>query len=230
MIRCIAIDDEPLALTIISSFCKRKGGLDISTYSEPHAGLDAVLEQKPDIVFLDIEMNSLNGLDIARKIPDNCLVIFTTAHAQFALEGFNLDAVDFLHKPIAYERFETAIDKAVRRINSSYKEKPRTITVKQEYESRIINTDEIMYIEAMENYSKIHLADGSRILSRASMKSILDMLPTGAFVRVHKSYIVSARHILSYCHNQLTLSDGTTKIPIGRRYYGNFSDIINKEY
>lgn len=103
---CIAIDDEPIALLIISQFCERKGGLELTTFSEPLTGLKEIARCKPDLVFLDIEMNSISGLDIAHALPPESCLIFTTAHAQYALDGFDLDAVDFLHKPFAYERFE----------------------------------------------------------------------------------------------------------------------------
>ena len=115
---CIAIDDEPLALLVITQFCERFGNLDLSTFSEPRIGLEEIKRHKPDLVFLDIEMNSINGLDIAHALPRECCFIFTTAHAQYALNGFDLDAVDFLHKPFAYERFKKAVEKAIRRIET----------------------------------------------------------------------------------------------------------------
>lgn len=114
-----------------SSFVKRSGNIKFWTFSEPGHGFQAIEEQKPDIVFLDIEMNSYNGIEIAKKLPDNCLLIFTTVHAQYALEGFELNAIDFLHKPFSYERFERAIYKALKVIttnnNSEY------IIIKQDY-------------------------------------------------------------------------------------------------
>ena len=110
-INCIAIDDEPIALFIIKQFCDRKGGMEITTFCDPRIGLEEIIRTKPDLVFLDIEMNGLNGLDVAKALPVECTLIFTTAHAKYALDGFNLDAVDFLHKPIAYKRFERAVEK-----------------------------------------------------------------------------------------------------------------------
>lgn len=104
-LRCIAIDDEPMALLIIEQFCRRKGGIELTTFSEPTIGLEEIRMKEPDLVFLDIHMNSINGLEIADTLPEKCCFIFTTAYAQYALEGFNLDAVDFLHKPFSYERF-----------------------------------------------------------------------------------------------------------------------------
>lgn len=118
-ISCIAIDDEPMALLVIEQFCQRRGGIELTTYSEPQNGIDEIIRTKPQLVFLDIHMSCINGLDIARSIPHETCIIFTTAHAQYALEGFNLDAVDYLHKPFAYERFCRAVDKAMRRINTT---------------------------------------------------------------------------------------------------------------
>lgn len=105
-ISCIAIDDEPLALLVISRFCERRGDIDLKTFSEPRVGIEQIRLLKPDLVLLDIEMNSISGLDVAGALPCECCFIFTTAHAQYALDGFDLDAVDFLHKPFAYERFD----------------------------------------------------------------------------------------------------------------------------
>lgn len=117
-IKCIAIDDEPLALTIIAHFCQRTGKMDVSCYTDPEAGMEAIRKEQPELVFLDIEMNSISGLDIAKELPPECEFIFTTAYAQFALDGFNLDAADFLHKPFAYERFLKAVEKGLKRIEA----------------------------------------------------------------------------------------------------------------
>ncbi len=117
-ITCIAIDDEPMALLVVEQFCRRKGGMELTTFSEPRVGLEEICRRKPDLVFLDIQMNSLNGLEIADRLPRECCFIFTTAYAEYALDGFDLDAVDFLHKPFSYERFEVAVEKALRRIHA----------------------------------------------------------------------------------------------------------------
>ncbi|HJB73659.1 MAG TPA: response regulator, partial [Candidatus Barnesiella merdigallinarum] len=165
---CIAIDDEPLALLVITQFCERFGGLELTTFSEPLVGLEEIRRCKPDLVFIDIEMNSISGLDIARDLPEECCFIFTTAHAQYALNGFELDAVDFLHKPFAYERFEKAVEKAIRRIETERDRTPDSIVVKQEYNNVTIPTNDILYIEAMENYTKIFRESGGYILSRTN--------------------------------------------------------------
>ena len=102
ILRAIAIDDEPVALTIIEQFCKRAGDIAISVYSDPVLGTDAVMREHPDLVFLDIEMNGVSGIDIAKNLPEGTFLIFTTAYARFALDGFELNAVDFLHKPFSF--------------------------------------------------------------------------------------------------------------------------------
>lgn len=113
--KAIAIDDEPIALDIIKQYCQRKGDIQLETFTSPRLGLQRILEWKPDIVFLDIEMNGTSGLDLARRIPSTCCLILTTAYARYALDGFEADAVDFLHKPYFYDRFTRAIQKAIGR-------------------------------------------------------------------------------------------------------------------
>ena len=166
-IRCIAIDDEPMALLVIEQFCRRKGGLSLETFSEPHVGLETIRRTRPELVFLDIRMNGMDGLEVAQALPKGCCLIFTTAYAQYALDGFDLDAVDFLHKPFAYERFVRAVDKALRRIEARAKsDRTETVTLKQEYNNVVIPVDEILYLEAMENYTKVHRRNGIHSLAQ----------------------------------------------------------------
>lgn len=218
-IRCIAIDDEPMALLVIEQFCHRKGGMEVESFSEPHIGWEAIRRTRPDLVFLDIRMNGMNGLEIADALPKECCLIFTTAYAQYALDGFDLDAVDFLHKPFAYERFERAVDKALRRLEArSGSERQEVITLKQEYNNVVVPIEEIRYLEAMENYTKIHRRDGKYILSRTSLKRTSELLPADQFLRVHKSYVVALSQVAEYTHAQLRLKGCPTTIPIGRTY------------
>lgn len=223
-IHCIAIDDEPLALTIISNFCLRYGHIRLETFCEPRIGLEAIRQQHPDLVFLDIEMNSLSGLDIARTIASEIRFIFTTAHAQFAVDGFNLDAVDFLYKPFSYERFVQALEKTMRRIHAEEMDNlPETIIVKQEYNHIVIPIAEIYYIEAMENYIKIFRNNGSTILSKNSMKSMQAMLPEKDFIRIHKSFLVAYNNIESYNHHEVIVKNPKVRaLPIGRTYVTEF--------
>ena len=216
-IKCIAIDDEPMALIIIEQFCKRRGGITVSTFSEPNVGLNAIRNEKPDLVFLDIEMNCIDGLEIAGSLPPDVPFIFTTAHARYALEGFELNAVDFLHKPFSYERFVKAVEKAELRMSAaSYA--PSTLIVKEEYNNITIPTDEIYYIEAVGNYVKIYRSGSRNVLSRMTMKEVQSMLPASQFIRIHRSFIVSKQKIERFNKNSMKLRDITRPLPIGKCY------------
>ena len=177
-------------------------------------------EQK-DIVFLDIEMNSTKGLDIAHALPPESCLIFTTAHAQYALDGFDLDAVDLLHKPFAYERFEKAVEKAIVLIEARQHKVPENIIIKQEYNNISIPISDILYIEAMENYTKIFRINGNYILSRTSLKSIQEMLPEKAFLRTHRSYIIPVNKVERFSKREINLTGCRIVIPIGRQYAEN---------
>ncbi|HBL70810.1 LytTR family DNA-binding domain-containing protein [uncultured Alistipes sp.] len=228
-IRCIAIDDEPMALLVIEQFCRRKGGLSLETFSEPHVGLETIRRTRPELVFLDIRMNGMDGLEVAQALPKGCCLIFTTAYAQYALDGFDLDAVDFLHKPFAYERFVRAVDKALRRIEARAKsDRTETVTLKQEYNNVVIPVNEILYLEAMENYTKVHRRNGRYILSRNSLKRTAELLPADQFLRVHKSYVVALSQVAEYSHVQLRLKESSVIIPIGRTYVDVFLQRIRK--
>lgn len=230
VIKCIAIDDEPIALSVISQFCDRLGNIDVTVYSDPRLGLEAVLKNKPDIVFLDIEMNDINGLSIAKEIGPDVAFIFTTAYLQYALDGYDLDAVDFLHKPFSFDRFKIAMEKASRRVAFlKINHRPKTIIVKQEYANISISTDEIMYIEAMENYAKIYRANGGCIISRSSMKAIMEILPINAFVRIHRSYITPVDKIVSFNRQSVKLSTGLS-LPVGRQYVESLLERMSNNY
>lgn len=226
-IRCVAIDDEPLALDIIEKFCQRIGNIDLQKFNNPVEGLDYVRQHKPDIVFLDIEMDGINGLEIAARLPENTCFIFTTAYLKYALDGFDLDAVDYLHKPFSYNRFQTAFSKALRRIGrQQFQTTSQCITVKQDYNNINIPIDDIMYIEAVEGYSKIFRSSGEYITSRILLKNIFSILPQDCFLRIHRSFIVSRSKIKSFSKQEIVLIDGTT-LPIGRQYAAEITNKIS---
>ncbi len=229
MMKCVAIDDEPIALSIIEQYCKRLEDVEIVTFTDPIEGLKCVCNSSPDVVFIDIEMGDINGIELARKLPQGVCLIFSTAYAQFAIDGFELNAVDFLHKPFAFSRFERAIQKVANLKSLSQKTIATNsdITVKVEYHSVKINTSTINYIEAMDNYVRIHTSTSRPIISQMSMKSIEEILTQEDFMRLHKSYIVSRRSIESYTRTQVTLHDNST-LPIGRTYQNEFAEWISK--
>lgn len=231
-ISCIAIDDEPIALLVISQFCERKGGLDLKTFNEPRVGMEEIRRCRPDLVFLDIEMNGISGLEVAKALPERCCLIFTTAHAQYALDGFNLDAVDFLHKPFSYDRFERAVEKAIRymenfSVENGTEQLPATIVVKQEYNNVSIPVGDIFYIEALENYIKIFRTTGGNILSRMNIKAMGELLPENAFLRVHRSYIVPVDKVERFTKHEIRLAGLSFPIPIGRSYAKQVYDILS---
>lgn len=211
-IKCVAIDDEPLALEVIRKFCERIGGIDVQTFSDPAAGLDVIKREKPSIAFLDIEMENISGLTIASQLPPETCFIFTTAYLNYAMDGFELDAVDYLHKPFAFSRFQTAFAKAVRRIEgaSRPREDNRSLMVKQEYNTVNVPLRSILYIEAMEGYVKIFREDGICTVSRIILKNVGSQLPEEDFLRIHRSFIVSKSKIKSFNRQSVTLSSGVT--------------------
>ena len=238
-ITCIAIDDEPMALLIIEQFCRRKGSISLTTYSEPSTGVRQIECTNPDLVFLDIQMNSISGLEIAERLPVGCCLIFTTAHAGYALEGFELDAVDFLHKPFSYERFEKAVDKAYRRIETadavsaveaSGTPLPQTLTIIQEYCNVTIPLDDIVYIEALGNYIKIYRVSNGYILSHTTMKAVLTQLPAHAFLRVHRSFIVAINKIERFTKSSIQLAGRTNSIPVGKKYAEQVYDLLRSSH
>ena len=207
-IKCVAIDDEPLALEVIRKFCERIGGIDVQTFSDPAAGLDVIKREKPSIAFLDIEMENISGLTIASQLPPETCFIFTTAYLNYAMDGFELDAVDYLHKPFAFSRFQTAFAKAVRRIEgaSRPREDNRSLMVKQEYNTVNVPLRSILYIEAMEGYVKIFREDGICTVSRIILKNVGSPMPEEDFLRMHRTFFVSQSKIKRFNRKSVTLS------------------------
>ncbi|MFI3304745.1 MAG: LytTR family DNA-binding domain-containing protein [Rikenellaceae bacterium] len=229
MIRCIAIDDEPIALSIITQYCNRRGGIELSTFTNPMAGIEQVRQTMPDLLFLDIEMGGVNGVELAHNIPNGVNLVFTTAYAQFAIDGFELNAVDYLHKPFSFARFERAVERVEQRIQMTQNlAKDDEITLRVEYQSVRISRSEIVYIEAMDNYVRIHLTSSRPVMTQMSMKSIEEMLPESQFMRVHKSYIVPRHSISSYSKSQIELKRVDDMIPIGRTYQASFATWIKE--
>ena len=217
-IKCVAIDDEPLALDIIRNFCQRLGGIELTTFTQPLEGLNHIVDTRPDVVFLDIEMGDVDGLSIARRLPTETCFIFTTAYLRYALDGFDLDAVDYLHKPFSYARFQAAFNKDIRRLGQNQiQSSGQSIVVKQDYNNISIPIDDIIYVEAMEGYSKIYRLSGNCVVTRLILKNLLQLLPETDFVRVHRSFVVNRSKIRTFSRTKITLTNGV-EIPVGRLY------------
>ncbi|MDO4172777.1 MAG: LytTR family DNA-binding domain-containing protein [Prevotellaceae bacterium] len=226
LIKCVAIDDEPLALEVIDKFCQRLGSIELKKFSNPAIGLEAIGQSRPDIVFLDIEMDGINGLDIASRLPKDTCFIFTTAYLRYAVNGFDLDAVDYLHKPFAYSRFQIAFSKAMRRIGrEQIQTAPQSIVVKQEYNNISIPLDDILYIEAIEAYSRIFRLTGKCVTSRILLKNIYTMLSPELFLRIHRSFVVSKSKIKSFTKQEVILNNGKA-LPVGRQYASELFAIL----
>lgn len=171
-------------------------------------------------------MNSLNGLEIADKLPRECYFIFTTAYAEYALNGFDLDAVDFLHKPFSYERFEVAVEKALRRIHARRPSVPESLVVKQEYNNVSIPLNDILYVEALGNYVKIVRASGGHVLTRTNLKAITDLLSADRFMRIHRSYVVPVASVMSFTRSKIALKGCEGSLPVGAQYVAQILETL----
>jgi len=218
MIRALAIDDEPLALSVIETFCSRLDYIDLQkTFTKPNEALKHLKKFPVDLLFLDIHMPSLNGLDFYKNVEQNTAVIFCTAHSQFAVEGFNLNALDYLLKPFTLNRFKQATEKARDFFAQKSSQKANGyIFVRADYSLQKINLDDILYIEALDDYLKIHLHKQKTIVARMTMKAMQEKLPLTEFIRVHRSFIIPIKKVESFKNKSLQILD--KKIPVGSSY------------
>lgn len=197
-IRCIVVDDEPLAVEMLAAFIRKTPSLELTaTFTDPVLALSAIGEEKPDLVFLDIQMPDLNGLEISRLLPQDTRVIFTTAFRQYAFESYEVEALDYLLKPIRYQKFIESVSKAerwmeIRQASVRPERNRRFAFIKTDGEYRNIDFDQILYVEGMKDYILIHLeSETEPIVAHMTMKAIEEKLPSDMFMRVHRSYIVA---------------------------------------
>ncbi len=231
MISCVAIDDEPVALEVIEEFISRTPSLELKgAFSDPYAGAEFLKTNKVQLLFLDIQMPRITGLQLLKSLPEPPLVIFTTAYSNYAVEGFNLNAIDFLLKPIDYDRFLKAVNKAEEYI--SYREKPAEtqvatpfIFVKSDYQIVKIDVDDITMVEGMDDYVKI-FTNKKMTLTNMTMKDILSKLPANKFARVHRSYIISLLHIESVRNKRIKIGD--KQIPVGDSFAESFYKMLGE--
>lgn len=217
MIKALAIDDEPLALSVIESFCSQLDYIDLQkTFTKPNEALKHLNKYPVDLLFLDIHMPSLTGIDFYKNIEQNTLVIFCTAHGQYAVEGFNLNALDYLLKPFTFDRFKQATDKARDYVTLSVNQKNQHIFIRADYRLQKIILDDITHIEALDDYLKIYIHQQKTIVARMTMKTMLEKLPSSDFIRVHRSFIVPIKKVESLRNKMLQIGD--KKIPIGNSY------------
>lgn len=244
MVRCIAIDDEPLALRQIKSYIERCEQLElVATCRSAQEALDVIKEQPVDLILVDINMPDMNGLDFVRSLTSNYYIIFTTAHSEFALEGFKLNAIDYLMKPFSFTEFMKAVQKVVSLVElvqrchaaesaimvqeESTDEVIDTISVKADYKTQIVKTADIVYLESAGEYVRLHIEDNSTITTLFRLKNMEAALPSSSFLRVHRSYIVNLKRISSYTKGRIFLDNGEY-IPLGENYKDRLFEYLNK--
>lgn len=220
-LKCIAIDDEPPALRVIREYAGKFPALQLlHTFDDAITAAEYLRQYPVDLLFIDINMPDITGLDLVRSLAQKPMIIFTTAYKKFAHEGFELDAVDYLLKPISFERFSRAVNKAIEYYE--YKNRPKeeseeSLFVYSEYRMIRISLCDIEYIESLEDYIKLHLLNDKPVLTLMTLKGVLEKLPVNKFKRIHRSYIVSADRVKSILNRKVTLLSGT-ELPISDSY------------
>lgn len=231
-LRCCIIDDEPLAQELIKGYVEQTPFLElVNTFSSASMAVKTIIEDKIDIVFLDIQMSELNGIEFARVIPPTSKIIFITAFEQYALEAFKANALDYLLKPVSYNEFFASVNKALRWFEMAEGVKNGNdgndyIIIKSEYKLIQIAISNILYIEGLKDYVKIYLEDSNNsIMSLMSLKTLESCLPQDRFMRVHRSFIVQTSKIKVIERNRIVF--GKQYIPISDTYKEVFNEYVN---
>lgn len=236
MIKTITIDDEPLALQLVEGYIEKTPGLIlVGKFDNPLDAIDFMNEENIDLIFVDIQMPDLNGIEFTRALEKGPKVIFTTAYEKYALEGFRLDVVDYLLKPFSYEEFLKAVNKAKKLIKLEQAVLNRIeadnefLFLKSEYKIKRINFNDILYIEGLKDYIKVYTQHEPKpILSLTSLKLLESKLPGSKFMRVHRSFIVNLTKIHTIERSRIIF--GKTYIPVSEQYKEKFQDFLNKNF
>jgi DNA-binding LytR/AlgR family response regulator len=230
MLNAIAIDDEPLALEVVSNLAKQVPYVHLTAqFSKAIDAVSYLQRERTDLLFLDIRMPDITGIDLIRSFPTPPMVIFTTAYSEYAVQCFELDAVDYLLKPFSLPRFLKACNKAaelhaLRQLQGPPPAPTMTIFVKSGYEHIRVVLDEIRYIESQGNYVQFVLRD-KKIISRLTMNEAADLLPADAFARIHRSYLAAKNKITKIDKRSVWLSE--TELPTGEAFYPEIEKILN---
>ena len=224
-LKCVAIDDEPLALELIRAYISKFPELKLlQTFEDAISGAEFLRQNAVDLLFIDIHMPDISGIDLVRSLQEKPIIIFTTAYKKFAFEGFELDALDYLVKPIDFERFSRAIHKAkefYQYRNSKSTAENENIFVYSEYRQVKISLIDIEYIESLDDYIKIHFSNADPIMSLMTLKKIIEKLPPTQFKRIHRSYIISLKKVKSVLNRKVQLSS-STELPVSDTYADDF--------
>jgi len=235
MIRCIIIDDEPLAVGIIKSYCEDFGNIEVvATFTNPLKAMEVIAKKEVDLVFLDIEMPQITGIDFIKAIDQKPYFIFTTAYPQYAIDGFELNAVDYLVKPIPFARFIKSVNrvKGLMDLKKGYEQSsahPSSVSgiktddfifVKSDYGNVKIRLEDIKYIQGLKDYLKINIKDQKPILTLMNFRDMQTKLANNNFIRVHRSFIVNINSIDALQKSKIIIDDD--RIPIGESYREDF--------
>lgn len=242
MIRCIAMDDEPLALAQITGYIQKVPFLELTQACTNAFDALTILSTTPvDLLFVDINMPDLNGMDFVKSLTHRPMIIFTTAYSEYAVEGFRVNALDYLLKPFGFNDFLKAANKALKQtelysqnamspVHSVDRgEENDSLFVKADYKMLRLETDKIIYIESQSEYVRIFMEDAKPVMTLLSMKSLEEKLPAGTFMRVHRSYIVNLKKITAISNNRVVFGKDTY-IPVGNQYKEAFNHFVEKHF
>jgi DNA-binding LytR/AlgR family response regulator len=220
MIKAVAIDDEPMATKVIENFCNDIDFIQIEkTFNNSKEGLKYLNKFPADLLFLDIDMPEINGIELYKQLKQDTMVIFITSRTDYAVEGFNLKAVDYLVKPFTFDRFVQAVNKAHEYLNfltQNTNTDSKHFFIRADFSLLKVLINDILYVEGLDDYLKIHLVNQKPIVARMTMKNLLDKLPASEFVRIHRSFIVAINRV-ERIKNKLIQIAGK-ELPIGASY------------
>ncbi len=236
MISCITIDDEPLALKQMSAYVTKTPGLElINSFTNAMKALEFLQDNTVDLMFVDINMPDLSGMEFVKSLTNPPKFIFTTAYREYAVEGFKVDAADYLIKPISYSVFLKSVEKAKERYFKapekvvSVKTDDEFLFIKSEYKIVRVNFKHIKYIEGMRDYVRIHLDNEKPIMALLGMKKINEQLPSASFMRVHRSYIVNLNMVTTIERSRI-IFDRDTYIPVSDQYKEEFQGFLDNNF
>jgi DNA-binding LytR/AlgR family response regulator len=230
MIKVVTIDDEPLALTLIETYCKRIDAIElVHCFTKTNLALNYLQQNNVDVLLLDINMPAISGIDFYKQLQHKPILIFTTSYSEYALESYDVGAIDYLLKPFTFERFQKAISRATENHHllqqSTANKQENFIMLKTDYTMLKVVLADILFVEGLDNYLKIHLQNKPAIVVRITIKSLLVKLSSKDFIRVHRSYIVAVNHIKSIKQKIITI--GEEEIPIGKNYEEGLKLLLN---
>ncbi len=229
MLKAIALDDEPLALDVLQSFCDQMDTISLEkTFTKSEDAFKHLKKFPVDLLFLDINMPAISGIDFYKKLPHKTMVIFTTAYSEYAVEGFNVSATDYILKPFTFSRFQQAIEKAAYQHKLQSQDPEQLyLFIRADYSLQKILFSDILFIEGLDDYLKIHIQNKKTIVARMTLKTILEKLPSPEFVRVHRSFIVPVSKIDKVRNKIIHIKD--EEIPVSASYETAFYALLNKE-